>query len=142
MNKYNRRAGFNYELLEKLEVGVVLSGAEAKAVRNNHIDLSRAFARLIGGELYLVNANIPLNLPNYQATRSRKLLLHKSELRSLVGKMSQLGLTLVPVKVYTKHRRVKLEIALARSKRQYQKKQVRKLRDIKRDIDRELRIKE
>ena len=143
MKKINRRAGFNYELLDKLEVGVVLTGAEAKAVRNNHIDLTRSFARLMSGELFLVNASIPLdNMPNYQATRSRKLLLHKRELKSLIGKMGQLGLTLVPTKVYTKGRRVKLEIALARSRRLYQKKQVRKLRDIKRDIERELRVKE
>lgn len=126
--------------MDSLEAGVVLSGAEAKAVRSGHADITRAFVKNLGGELYLVNANIPVaGMKDYNATRTRKLLLHKSEITRLTTKMHQDKLTIVPTKVYTKGRRVKLEVALARSKREYQKKESLKKQDITRDIERELR---
>jgi SsrA-binding protein len=140
MKKINRRAAFNYELMDSLEAGVVLSGAEARAVRSGHADITRAFVKNLGGELYLVNANIPVaGMKDYNATRTRKLLLHRAEIVSLTTKMHQDKLTLVPTKVYTKGRRVKLEVALARSKREYQKKESLKKKDVTRDIERELR---
>lgn len=138
MKIFNKRATFDYELLEKLEVGVVLTGAEVKAAIDNRVDLSRSFAKIIGGEMYLVNASFSgTNITD--STRSRKLLLHKREILALATKLAQKKLTLVPVVLYTSHGRVKLEIALARSKREFQKRESIKKRDITRDIERELK---
>lgn len=144
MKIINRKAGFDYQILEKFECGIVLSGAEAKAIHTNHADLSRSTARIMGGEAYLINASIqPKNPPNnYQPTRSRKLLLHKAELVSLGTKIKQFKLTLVPLSLYTKGRLVKAELALAKPKRKFEKKQTLKDRDIQRDLERELRPKD
>lgn len=136
----NKRAGFDNEFIERFEAGIVLKGAEAKAIRMGHADLSRSFARLVQGELFLVNASIPIsNLPNYEHTRTRKLLVHKKELDTLEGKIKGQKLTLVPVKLYNKGHLIKVELALARSKRKFEKKEKIKARDIERDIERELR---
>lgn len=140
MKKYNSKARFEYQLLDKFESGIVLTGAEAKAVNSGHVDLSQSFARFIKGELYLINANIYVqNVPGADSKRSRKLLMHKRELESLHGQLSQKKLTIVPLSVYTKGRLVKLELALARSKRKFEKREALKQKDIKRDIERELR---
>lgn len=137
---FNKKAKFNYNLFERFEAGVVLTGAEVKALRGGRADLSNSYAKIISGEAYLVNANIPAEgILNYDPTRSRKLLLHKSELISLGSKMKQKKLTLVPVKVYTKGRLVKVQLALAKSKRKFEKKEAIKKKDIEKELDKALK---
>lgn len=136
----NKKAMFNYNLLEKLEVGISLIGAEAKALRVKGADLSQSFAKVIGGEIYLVNANIPVEgKKDYNSTRSRKLLLHKDQIISIEGKIKAKKLTLMPTKIYNKGRLVKVEIALAKSKRKFEKKEAIKRKDIEREIELELK---
>jgi len=143
----NKRATFDYELLERFEAGLVLLGTEVKSVKAGHMSLKGAFVTVREGELYLTNAIIPpwqpKNTPEvYESTRPRKLLLSKGELNALLGSKQAAGLTIIPLRAYTKGPRVKLEIALARGKKQYSKKQAKKERDIRRDVDRLLRGKE
>ena len=140
MKLINKKARFHYNLLERIEAGISLNGGEAKAVRLGHVNLSNSFAKILQGEIYLVNANIPIEgKKDYSPTRSRKLLLHKSEIISIQSKIKAKKLTLVPTKLYTKRRLVKVEIALAKTKREFEKKEAIKRKDIKREIARELR---
>lgn len=140
MRIFNKKARFNFKLGgEKVEAGISLKGAEAKAIRTGHLDLSQSTARIINGEVWLINANIPVSgLQNYNSTRSRKLLLHKLEIVSLGSKIKQRKLTLVPTKVYTKGRLVKVELVLGKAKRKFEKRQAVKKKDIDREISREL----
>ena len=137
----NKRARVDYELLEHYEAGVTLLGSEVKAVREGKANLNQAYVRAVNGELALVNASItPTHPPQgHQSTRSRKLLLHRKQIDSLIGKVKGQNLTLVPLKLYNKGNLIKLEIALARSKKKYQKKERVKQRDIERDIQRVLK---
>lgn len=144
---YNKRAGFDFELLEKFEAGISLLGTEVKSVRAGHMSLRGAFVTIHNGGAYLTNATIPpwqvSNTPaSYDPTRSRKLLLHASELKYLIGKVTTTGLTIVPIRVYNNRSVIKVEIALAKGKKQYHKKEKRKEADIKRDVERMLRGKE
>ncbi len=140
MKIFNKRARFDYQILEKIEAGISLSGGEARAVRTGHINLTGSFVKIINREAYLVNANIPVpDKKYYEPTVSRKLLLHKGQILDLLTKMKQKNLTIVPVSVYTKKRLIKLEIALAKSKRLFEKKEAQKKVDIQRDIDMELK---
>jgi len=140
MRKINKKARFNYKLLERFEAGISLIGAEVKAIRIGHVDISNSYAKIIDNEVYLVNANISVvGKKKYNATRSRKLLLHKNQITSLKTKTKAKSLTLVPTKVYTKGRLIKVEIALAKAKRKFEKKEAIKKRDIKREIEVELR---
>lgn len=140
MKIINKRARRNYKILEKFEAGIVLTGAEAKAVKKGRVDLSRAFAKVIDGEIYLINANIAVeNTADQTSTRSRKLLLHKREIVSILSKIKAKKLTLVPTKMYTMKRLIKVEIALTKGKRTHEKRESIKKADIKRDIERELR---
>lgn len=140
MKVINRRAGFNYRFLEKYEAGVVLNGAEVKAIRKGNIDLGQSFVKIIEGEAFLINAIIPVEGGgDYRQDRVRKVLLHKKQIISIQSKIKAKRLTLVPVSVYTKRHLVKVEIALAKSKKKYQKKELIKRRDIERDAERELR---
>jgi len=138
----NKRARYEYSLTEeKVEAGISLSGGEAKAVREGHADLSQSVARIMDGEAYLINANIPVvGAQNYVSTRSRKLLLHKGEIVSISTKAKQGKLTLVPVKMYTKGRLVKLELALGKPKRKFEKRQQIKKKDIEKELAQELKI--
>ncbi len=139
MKIYNKRAHFDYEVLEKLEAGISLSGGEAKAIRTGHITLTGSYVKIIGTEAYLVNANVPINgKKNYDPTQSRKLLLHKSEILNFLVKSKQKKLTIIPLSVYNNKRLIKLEIALAKSKKVFEKKEAKKKEDIKRDIEREM----
>jgi len=140
----NRRAKYDYTILEKFEAGLVLAGYEVKAIKNGHMSLKGAYVAINNGEVWLINALIspyqPKNMPqDYESTRSRKLLLHKKEIDSLIGKKKQKGLTLVPLRVYTKHNRVKLEFALGQGKRKIDKREKIKQRETKRNIDRALK---
>ena len=138
---YNKRAKFDYSFEEgKLEAGIVLSGGEAKAVRTGHADLSRSVGKVLSGEVYLVNANIPVvGTKNYVSTRTRKLLLHKNEIVRISTQMKQRKLTLVPIKMYNRTRLIKLELALGKPKRKFEKKEAIKRKDIQRDIEKEFR---
>ncbi|MBI2577687.1 MAG: SsrA-binding protein SmpB [Candidatus Wildermuthbacteria bacterium] len=136
----NRKAGFDYEILETLEAGLVLTGQEVKSVRMGRGQIAGSYIIPRGNELFLIGATIPpyqpLNAPSsYDPQRSRKLLLHKKETRYLFGKSRERGLTLVPIRLYNKGAQIKLEFALARGKKQHDKRQTLK----KRDADREMR---
>lgn len=137
----NRRASFEYSLeADRIEGGLSLSGAEAKAVREGHADLSRSVVRLLNGEAWLINANIPSSQgQKVSPTRSRKLLLHKSEILSLATKMKQFKLTLVPLNLYTKGRLVKLKLALGKPKHKFEKREYLKKKDIERELEQELK---
>lgn len=140
----NKRAFYDYEILEKYEAGLVLSGQEVKAVRAKTVSLKGSYVTLKNGVPFLINAHISPykhagKIKNYEPTRSRKLLLNKSEIKSLIGKLQQKGLTLVPLSLYNKHRRIKLEFALAKGKKQYDKRESIKSREASRVILRKLR---
>lgn len=140
MQVINKKAKFNYNLLERFEAGIVLIGAEAKAIRNRNINLSESFAKIINGEMFLINANIPVEgKKDYVSTRTRKLLLHKVELISLESKIKQKKLTVVPTKIYTKGKLIKLELALAKTKRKFEKRESLKKKDIELEIQKEIR---
>ena len=137
----NKRAPVDYELLETYEAGVSLLGSEVKAIRDGRATLNQSFVRIVKGEVVLVNASISPEFPpqQYNPTRSRKLLLKKSEISSLVGKVGGQSLTIVPIRLYNKGNLIKLEMALARSKKKYQKKARVQARDIERDVQRALK---
>lgn len=134
----NKRAHFDYEILEKYEAGLVLFGHEVKSVKTGHVSLKESFVTIHGNELYLTNAHIPLyrhagKVPNYDPARPRKLLLRKSELKSLIGKARTEGLTLVPLRMYTKRRLLKLEFGLGKGKKKFDKREkIRKREDERR----------
>lgn len=140
----NKRAGFDYEIQDKFEAGLVLTGAEVKSVKNGHISLKGSFVTMHDGELFLTNANIsPYPFAKYSSaynpTKSRKLLVRKSEIRSLIGKLQVKGLTLVPLRVYTKKRLIKLEFALARGKKAFDKRKDISKKEAKRKVERALK---
>ena len=142
----NKRANYDYEILEKLEGGLVLKGCEVKSIKTGHISLKGAFVTIKGNELFLTNASIPAyqpaNMPEtYDSTRPRKVLARKSQIKSLIGKISQKGLTLVPVKVYSKHGLVKLEFGIGKGKRKIDKREDIKKREDNIQIKRIMRDK-
>ena len=135
----NRRAFFNYEILDRYEAGIVLTGTEIKSVRAGKVDLSDAYARVRDGELWLHNTYIapydPASQFNHEPRRLRKLLMHRDEISKLESEVAEKGLTLVALRVYIKRHVAKVELGLARGKRQYDKRQA----IINRDMDREAR---
>jgi SsrA-binding protein len=135
----NRKAFHDYHLLESFEAGVVLLGTEVKAIREGRVNLRDSFARVEDGEVYLYNVNIsPYSHRGYsdhEPLRRRKLLLHKDEIRKLIGKTIERGMTLVPVRMYFKKGRVKVAVSLAKGKKDYDKRETIK----KRETDRETR---
>lgn len=141
---YNKRATFDYEIIESYEAGIVLYGHEVKSIKSGHMGLIGSFVVIKNNEAHLLNAYIPpyqpKNIPTgYDPYRSRKLLLRKSEIASLVGKTQQKGLTLIPLRVYTKKSLIKLEIGLAKGKRKEDKREIIKKRESKREIERAMR---
>lgn len=139
----NRKAHFNYEILEKYEAGIELLGTEVKSVRGGRMSLEGSFIIVRGGEIFLINANIPSyqikNSPkDYDPLRNRKLLLTKKEIAELAGKEKS-GLTIVPISVYNKGRKIKVEIALAKGKKKYDKRETIKKRETGREIRREMK---
>ena len=146
MRIVNKKALHNYHILERLEAGMELSGSEVKSIRTGRVDLGESYVRILNEEAFLVNANIPrynqASQKDYDATRSRKLLLHKNQINSLIGKTSGSKNTLVPVSIYEKNNRFKVEIGLAKSKREFDKRRVIKERDHIRRVEQELRGKE
>lgn len=140
----NRRYSYDYEILETIEAGLVLFGFETKAIKAGRINLQGSFVTTRGGEMYLTNALIPpyqpANTPvDYDQTRPRKLLLHKSEINSLIGKLKVKGLTLIPIKLYTKKSKIKLEFGVGRGKRKIDKRETIKKREFGREKEREFK---
>jgi SsrA-binding protein len=139
----NRNASHKYEFLDKLECGVVLQGTEVKALRDGSAQLKDGYARIEQGELWLHNVHIPPYGPaardNHEPERPRKLLANRREIERLMGKTAERGLTLVPTRIYFKGPRAKVEIALARGKDRFDKRQSLKAKDQRRDMDRALR---
>jgi SsrA-binding protein len=135
----NRQASHNYFLLEKFEAGIVLSGTEVKSIREGRANLKDAYGIVKDGELWLLNAHIgPYqhgNIYNHEPLRTRKLLVHKLELRKLTGKLQQKGLTLIPTRLYFRNGRVKCELALAKGKQLWDKRETER----RRTADREAR---
>lgn len=146
MKILNKKALHNYHILERVEAGIVLSGSEVKSIRAGRVDLGEAYVRILNGEAFLINANIPRyqqsGQKDYDAQRSRKLLLHKDQINSLIGKTSGQGVTLVPVSIYEKNNRFKVEVGLAKSKKEFDKRKIIKERDHIRRVEQELRGKE
>jgi SsrA-binding protein len=140
----NKKALFDYEILEKFQAGLVLSGQEVKSVKNGHMSLKGAYVTFHNSDAYLTNAHITKYkqagaLKDYDPTASRRLLLRKREIRYLQGKSAEKGLTIVPLSVYTKNRFIKVEIAVGRGKKQYDKREAIKKRDTEREIKRSLK---
>lgn len=139
----NRRARHDYELLERFEAGLVLTGTEVKSLRDGRVSLAQAFADVRDGEVWLVGADIAKyeqgNIANHDPTRDRKLLLHRGEIASLFGKVREKGLTLVPTRMYWKGGRVKIELALGRGKQTIDKRRDIAKRDAQRQIERALK---
>ena len=138
----NKKAYFNFELVEKFEAGMSLQGSEVKSLRNGQADLSGSYARIIGQECWLVGASISpyeqAGMYNHEQVRNRKLLLHKPELKRIKIKLEQRGFTLVPLKIYFNDRGLaKIELALARGKKQYDKRASITDKQQKRDLDRD-----
>src|SRR4051812_34888762 len=139
----NRRARFEFDLLETVEAGVVLSGAGGKSLRNGKASLEGSYAGLDGNEVWLYGCDIPeylqANRMNHKPKRPRKLLLHRGEIDKLKAKASERGLTIVPLKLYFKDGIAKVEISIARGRKLYDKREALKKQDAKRDIDRAVR---
>jgi SsrA-binding protein len=137
MKIINKKASFEYELFDRLETGIMLTGAEVKSAKSGHVSLSEAYVRILQNQLFLINATIsPYKFaanPDYQPQRTRKLLAKKNEILALVKKIEAKNLTLVPVALYTKNNRLKLEIALARGKKEYEKREKKKRDDLERE---------
>lgn len=139
----NRKARHEYHLLDFFEAGIVLVGTEVKSCRENKASLVDSYALVKNGEVWLINAHINAynfgNINNHEPTRDRKLLLNKSEIRKLSNKMKDQGLTLIPLRLYFSKGKVKVEIAIAKGKKLYDKRQDIAKRDMKRDIERKLK---
>lgn len=136
----NKKAFHEYEILQKFEAGMVLLGTEIKSLRVHKANIGDAYARIKGSELWLINANIPVykhgNINNHEPLRDRKLLLHKSELRKIDGKLKDRGLTIVPLKMYLLGAKAKVEIGIAKGKRSFDKRESIKKADVQRQLKR------
>ena len=141
----NRRASFDYHLLDKYEAGLVLTGTEIKSIRAHQVSLQRSYVQLRNGELWLVEANIAPyehgNRENHEPTRPRKLLLHRREIEKIADTLAQKSLTCIPVRLYLRDGRAKIEIALGRGKQQRDKRASIAKRDSERQVERALREK-
>jgi len=143
MKIINRKASYDYEIEEKFEAGINLQGAEVKAARLGHADLTGSFARIMGNEAYLINAKIfPYQYARpqeYDPKRTRKLLLHKKQIIAIKSKTEGANLTIVPVSMYTRNNLIKIELALGKPKKKFEKKEAIKRKDIERDIEEALK---
>jgi len=137
----NRKAYFDYEILETYEAGIELYGFEVKSIKTGHLNLAGSFAVVKDNQAWLLNTSIPPYQPknapsDYDPTRSRRLLLHRSEIKELIGKSAQKGLTLVPLKVYNKRGKIKILIGIARHKKKVDKREIIKKREANIEIER------
>lgn len=142
MEILNRKARYDYEVLDKYEAGIVLTGTEIKSIRNGNANLKDSYAVIKNGELYLLNMHISEykegNIFNHDENRTRKLLLHKNEIKKIIDKVSIKGLTLVPLRLYFSKGKAKIELAVARGKHTYDKKETIKQRDLEREMKKSL----
>jgi len=139
----NKRAYFDYQILETIEAGVELKGFEVKAIKTGRINLAGSYVVIRNNEAWLINADIPAYQPknapiDYDSKRTRRLLLKKSEIKNLIGSIVEKGLTLMPLKVYTKNRKVKIEIGLGKSRKKKDKRELIKKREAKREMRRSI----
>jgi len=136
----NRKARFNYEILEKIEAGISLKGTEVKSVRNKNVSIEESYAQIRNDEVFLYNLHISPyeqgNRDNHDPIRVRKLLLHRHEIKKLIAKIQQKGLSLVPLSIYTRKGIIKVELAVARGKRLIDKREALKKKTIEREIAR------
>jgi SsrA-binding protein len=139
----NRKVYHDYHILEKFEAGIVLTGTEIKSIRAGRVNLGQAFVKPESGEIWLINAHIARyeagSYMSHEPTRTRKLLLHKKQVLNLISKTSEKGSTLVPLSLYLKGHLVKVEIALAKGKKQYDKRDAILQRDAEREMDRTIK---
>lgn len=142
----NRRATHDYHIDDRIEAGLVLTGTEIKSIREGRINLREGYARVSNGEAWLSNVHIAPyehgNRYNHEPLRERKLLLHRKEISELIGRVRQRGYTLIPLQVYLKHGKAKVELGLARGKREFDKRHAIADREARREIDRGLRERE
>jgi SsrA-binding protein len=142
----NRKAFHDYHILENVEAGLALTGTEVKSIREGKVQLREGYARIVNGEAWLHNTHIATydqgNRYNHEPMRVRKLLLHRGQIGQLAGKSRDAGITLIPLKLYEKHGRVKVEIGVARGKRQYDKRVALADREAQREIERAVRERE
>lgn len=140
----NKRAKFDYQILETFEAGLVLQGQEVKSIKTGRVSLTGSYVMFKEGELWLVGSQIPAYQPknapdDYNPERSRKLLLKKDEIKSLLGKSKQKGLTLVPIKLYNNRGKIKLSFASAKGRKKQDKRELIKKRDVEKEIRRALK---
>ena len=139
----NRKAKFDYEIIDTIEAGIVLTGTEIKSIRNGHAQLKDSYAMIRNNEAYLLNMHISAykegNIFNHEETRTRKLLLHKKEILKLNDKIRLEGFTLVPLKLYIKENHAKVLIGVAKGKKNYDKREVMKKRDVEREISKTMK---
>lgn len=142
MKIYNKKAPSKFYVLETFEAGIVLTGPEVKAVKTEHVDLTGSYVKIIGSEAYVINAKIIpyqfARLENYDETRSRKLLMHKKEIIALKSKLNQGTLSVIPLSIYESKGLIKLQLGLAKGKKQYEKRQDIKKKDLEREAEIEL----
>ena len=135
----NKRAFFDYQILETYEAGIELKGYEVKSIKTGRINLAGSYAVLKNNQVWLINADVPPYQPkntpsDYDSKKSRRLLLRKTEIKGLIGQIQEKGLTLVPLKVYTKNRKIKIKIGLAKSRKKVDKRELIKKRESKKEI--------
>ncbi len=139
----NRKAQHEYFIIQTYEAGIVLVGTEVKSLREGKVNLVDSYATIKNGEVWLISAHISEyrqgNINNHNPTRDRKLLLNKNEIRKLIGKTKEKGLTLIPLRMYFKNGRVKIEIALAKGKKSYDKRETIAKRDFQREQERRIK---
>ena len=139
----NRKAGFNYFFHELLEAGIVLKGSEIKSIRDGKVNIAESYAIEKEGEIFLINSHIPIykqaSYSNHNPSSERKLLFSKKEINKLIGKINMDGFSLIPTKMYFKKGKAKIQIAVAKGKKQYDKRQTKKTRDWNRDKARYIR---
>ncbi len=140
---HNRKAKFNYFFTEFFEAGIVLKGSEIKSLRDGKVNIAESYAYDLNGEIYLINSHIPTykesSYNNHEPKRNRKLLLNKREINKLLGRLNREGFTLIPTKLYFKKGKAKIEIAIAKGKKHFDKRQTKKKRDWDRDKARYVR---
>ena len=136
----NRKANFEYEILNRYEAGIVITGTEVKSIRDGKINIQESYGRIVNDEVWIINSQINEykygNINNHEPLRNRKLLLNKREIRKIKQQLQEKGLTLVPLKVYFKGSLVKVEIGIAKGKKLYDKRESIKKRDIERNLSR------
>ncbi len=139
----NRKARFEYDIVETIEAGIVLVGTEVKSIRQKRVSIQEAYATVKRGEIFLIGSNIAPyemgNRYNHEPDRDRKLLLHRQEIKRLTGKLKERGFTLVPLKMYLKNGKVKVLLGLGKGKTMYDKRKAIQKRDLDREIQRELK---